>query len=361
MAVTTRHYVHFLGTGSITVALTEPDPDDVVTTAQPTFTWTLAGGSGVQSAFRFRIATDSNGLNLVYDSGWTPSATLSHVIPAGALTNGVDYYAHVEATDTNGAIGESDWVHFTTAFAASSNIANVRISTRGQCADPLSIPVQTITWDAAVEGAGEDFTCYLIRRRTSSTAAWETIGSAFSQNALSFIDYTAIPWQVYEYSVIWVGDAAGSIIQSDDTTGVVGVLQFDHLWIHDVAAPTYSVRLDAWKLDYSLSQDIALSPVWGVAAPRAMVGEAESARVRIQPHPQMLVHPSQWEMIRTLITRQRDNGSILCLRHGRSRTRLFVNLLSPIGRTIDRVTDTKSLTFAEVDYDYLVDLAELGI
>lgn len=350
MAHSSRHYIHFLQAGTLGITVTAPTSGGTVTTAGPVVTWTVAGGTGIQASYRVFVFADAAGTQLVYDSGWVTSNVLQHTIITGALLNGHTYYLRVISTDSDGAQGESDFVDFTTDIATSVDVSGVTLRKIDGCTDPRSLPRVELRWTQVTPGAGETFVEYRILRREPDSDVWVAVGTVDDVATTRYRDYNAAPGIMYEYSVVWVASTlSGDLIS--DVAGQFAELIFDHAWLHDVNDPeAYHVRLDATQFKLKEHSDTTFQSVWGRPQPSAVFGEEHYFEVDVELLPQPLKTHKQWDKLSTILTRQRENASTLCYRHGESETRLFC-ALSPRTRDVAQVVSTATVTLTETYYE----------
>lgn len=348
MASTSRHYVHFIGAGTLTVALTDPSEAEIVTLAQFPVTWTYAGGT-TQRAYRVVIYSDAAATNIVYDSNWIVSSTASHTVPSGAIPNGGTFYLRATVQDINGAEGSSAVQSFSTSYVTSSNVLNVRAAAIG-CEDPQSLPLVRVTWSQIVPAGGESFVQYMVQRRAAGETTWTRLSTLTTIGTTSYIDYTAQPGVTYYYSVVWIASSGVNYLLSNAQANVTAHLAFDWAWLHVLDDPTKAVRLDALEMSENLVQSISLQETWGRHAPSALIGEANYSTFSIPLSTQVLRTPTQWNMLRTILDYQRDSGSILCLRLGRSQQRFFCTLMNP-SRNYTLVSSDASIELSEVYYE----------
>lgn len=353
---TSRHYVHFLAAGTITVVITDPTADEVIGDSAIPVAWTISGGSGVQQAYRVTVFADAALTTPIYQCAWTVGSTGAHTVPAGSIPNMADIWVRVEAADTNGAQGASAAVHATTDFATSVDVTGVRaVALGGSCGDPRQLPHAVITWSQIVPGGSEAFLRYLVLRREPDAATWTIIASVSGVATLRYVDANAAPWVDYDYAVLWLASSGPVTLTSRVQTGVHTRLEFDHAWLHSTTSPmTGPVRLDGWAFQQTLVEAISTDQVWGATAPVATIGEADYSRWHADLHPQLLRDPKQWEKLRALLVRQAA-GEQLCFRHGRSRERAFC-VVTTQARTLGQVQGTTSLDLTEVDYSEVITL-----
>lgn len=351
MAHTSRHYVHFIGAGVLTVTVTAPLNGATVTNAEMVVTWSYSGGAA-QRAYKVTVFTDVGLTTSIYTSGWVVSSAATATIPAGSVPNASTLYLRVDVQDTNGAEGSSSAVMFTTNFATSSNVLNVRAQAIG-CEDPQSLPLVRLTWTQIVPAGGETFVRYVVQRKAAGEAAWTAVALITSVGTTAYVDYQAQPGVTYYYSVLWIASSGANMLISNAQANITAHLTFDFSWLHDVSDPTKAVRLDALSMSEELVQSVVLQETWGRSAPSALIGEADFSRFSISLSPHLLNIPTQWTMIRALLVRQRDYGSIFCLRLGASNQRFFCTL-STVSRDYQLRSSEASIDLTEVYYEEAV-------
>lgn len=345
---TARHYVHFLGLGSLAVVTLSPASGATITTVTPTLTWAFSSGSGVQSAYRVAIYSDAAGTVNVYDSGWVANAVLSHTMIGGLLSSDTTYYWRVAVVDTSGNQGESALSSFFTAFATALNIAGLRVAGMGGCETEQSfLPHAVVSWTQIVPPGAETFVKYQIRRR-SNGGAWEVLGEVTTITTTTFTDWTPAGWTPYQYAVVYYATSGVSTLISAVMPKTV-VLQYDFAWLHAVDDPQYAVRLESFEFAIDVADSVALDLLWARALPVSRIGAQNYRRISVTLSERPLRDP-RWAALRALQQHQIDTGTILCFRHGRSRETMFCAMQSLKASNHQR-TQNPAVQLIEIDPD----------
>lgn len=353
MASTRYHLARYLTTSLLAVTITSPTEAQVVTNAAMTISWTFAPGTQLNR--RVRIYSTALLTGLVHDSGTLATASGSYTVPAGALANGTTYYLLVDITTTAGVPGQSDVRSFSTSFLPTVNVtvptALAPYAIGSNCDPGMILPHIRLRWTQVVPGGAETFVRYEIQRRKGTDTTWTTIAKITTIGTTTYDDYTVESSTTYVYAVVWVATATGlTLISARQNPPLVGYIEFDHLFVHDVTDSRYWVRLHSFSMNDTLVQEQTTLRTWGRQQPTLHVGAAQSHRVTVDVSPMLARDRESYDNIVQLMTRQRENSSILCARFGRSQWRMFCSLVS-LGRTIAQKDQTPSVELVEVYYD----------
>ncbi len=216
------------------------------------------------------------------------------------------------------------------------------------------LPGLRLKWNLWVPGGGQTFVRYNVYRREPPAAAWTRIAAITDNGTITYTDYAVRSGAVYEYAV-----TVTAHVGADDIEGAKqspppnGVARFEGNFLHDTAAPaTNYAQLLAHDIALRQEQDIDFQQVWGRTAPTAQVGQAIAHRVTVSGLP--VAHRSdEWDEIASLVRRQRDTASTLCLRLGRARHLLFCQV-AVSDKAIAQKTFDPSLELQEVFYNEAV-------
>lgn len=202
-----------------TVVLDQPAEAATVTTALPTFQWTMTvGGSRFQRAFRIIVYPSGNPDGVVADSGWRFTNASIYTFPTQILTNAVTYTAEIHVQD-NAGLSATDSNSFTTDWVEPA-LADLTVTVDAFKA--------TLSWTDVNLDA--DFVRWFVYRRymkpaiveldTDDTAnTWVLIGETADNGPLvTFLDYTAPLGKTVQYVVVQLVDRFGSLIESDITS-----------------------------------------------------------------------------------------------------------------------------------------------
>lgn len=330
--------------------VTEPDPADVITSAEFNITWEF--GPTAQSDYRIKIYSDVNETTLVYDSGIVGSSIFLHSVPSGALPAGT-LYLRVIAHDTAQTEARSVQVQFSTSYPTSVNVTGVTARVDGGVCDPDALPKIDVRWTQIVPGAGETFVQYDVLRREVGVTAWTRIAIIEAIATVRYRDANTEPNTNYEYSVLWQAASGASILISAVQTSLPrAMIVFDWSFLHVANDFSRWVRLEVFNANQEQEQDIAYFQPWGRRSPTAHVGEALHARFSLPALPQQLQKTAQWDKLLDLLDAQRE-GHVLCLRIGRARTRHFVTI-NMSRRQLQERSYNSSLELIETFYDEAV-------
>jgi len=349
---TTRHYALFLGTPVLAGTITAPTCGGSATSAAITVSWTFAPGP--QQSFTVQVFTDAALTVLAYYSGVVASATQSHVIPAGSLSNGVTYYVLVDFVNTLGQTGQAGGAacSFLTAFAPSVDVTGLTVKVQGGCADPASIPAFRLAWTQVVPGAGETFVSYYVKRREGGDTVWTRIATVTAVGTLSYVDYNVRSRAVYQYAIVWEATTAGGTLISTEVA-VNGYVDFDHCWIHEVGAGTTNARFDQFEADISVIQDIQTILTWGRSAPTVQVGEKQFHQISLPGLSRHLRDRARWQGLRDMLARQRTASAVYCVRMGAARELWFCSIAG-LSRKTGQMEYAPDLSLIEIEYSEAV-------
>lgn len=229
-------------------AITSPANAAVLTTGNPTISWTTGiGGTKTQAAYRVLV---TQGSNVMYSSDWVASQNTSHTLPVGYLSNSQQYTFRVEIKDNLNLQG----------------FAEITVST--SWVPPLG-PVDTwevylneyakrgfvyITWvDTNMDA---DFASWNVYRRQRGDASWiqvATVTSGASRYAAR--DYFVGSGRTYEYTITQMVNRFGDYVESVPTKIVRVSPDADNYWLIDPVMPSdsiplYSVTADPFAEEY---------------------------------------------------------------------------------------------------------------
>lgn len=302
---------------TLTVAITSPTPDEVLTRGDPTFAWTPVAG---QVTYQIRVSTDIDGLDIIYDSGTVISGASSHAMPAGFLLNAGSYYVWVDVTTSDPLEAISDLVHFTTSFATSVNVTGLTLVRIGdQCEDPADTPHFRLRWTQVTPGGGETFVSYDVLRRVFGDTAWTRIAVIEDVATVHYEDFCVVSETQYEWAVIWEADTAGGTLSSDiQPSPPSSSVTYSYAYLHEKDNPeTYGVPLESFELTVTPQQEIVFNRAWGRAARTAFIGEGYDHVIQLTTLPQMRREATdRLARLRAIIQRQATAGTVLCLRIG---------------------------------------------
>lgn len=346
MSITGRHYALFLGNPALAGAITAPTCGGSVTNSEIIVTW--SGVSGVQTSYTVQVFLDAAMTNLVYYSGIVASAVASHVIPAGALPNGITYYILVDWVEASGQSGETATpCSFTANYAPSVNVTDLTVRAEGGCHDATTLPVHILKWMQVVPGAGETFIEYDVLRRVGGDSAWTRLAIITTISIVTYTDYTARSGAVYQYAVVWQALKAGpvTLISTPQSPLPVGYVLFDYDWLHEVGNEGNQTVFDQAAATLTVHQDTAMVATWGRQQPIFQVGESFYHEVRL-PGLERPNKDRRWLTLRSMVERQRTAAAVYCLRMGNSRE-LFFCTITGLSREIAQASYQPTLALIE--------------
>ncbi len=147
--------------------------------------------------------------------------------------------------------------------------------------------------------------------------SWTRI--AILSNDIEFLkhrDYCAASTTVWEYAVTATATTVTSTLESAKQSPPVSTsMTFTSLFIHDVADPTQFVEIV--HQDVNVSEEVVMRAlqVWSRQAPVYHIGEAQHATITVTATDAFHDNRAMWDDLIKLLTRQRTNASIFCVRH----------------------------------------------
>lgn len=342
---TLNHLARFQATTVLTVTITSPTQNQVITTAAPVVSWTFAPGDQLNRRVRIYQA----GV-LVHDSGVLATSSQSYTVPVGAITNGNTYTMIVDIVTTTGVAGQSSVRTFSTSFATSTNVTGVIITPVGGCKAPTVLPKILVQWTQVVPGGAETFVRYEVWRRVGGETTWQVIAHQTDITVTRYFDLTPNSREVYQYAVVYVATAAGSTLFSSVQSPLpIGYIEFDHLWLHVVGDSSTALRFESHQTSQSREQEISFLRPWNRAAPTAHIGQLEQNVFSVSGLELPLSLRSKWQKLLALQTAQRANSAMLCARFGAASTKVFCTL-TRVSRDINVSIQGQSIDLAETHY-----------
>jgi hypothetical protein len=236
-----------------TVTITAPTDAQVLTTGQPTFTWTDDANT-TQYSRRIVVVRVSDGVT-VYDSGTTVTTSQSHT-PASVILQNTEFYtATIYVTDTVGMTGSA-----TRNFSA-SYLAPDSVTFLVDEANFDELGYVYVDWNATTpDGFFVDWKVY---RRLVMATDWDLIFSSTDPDLRVFYDWIVPTGEVYEYAVTQSAGRFGSIIESPIVQTESRSLEGTHYWILNPYDPTDNIRLsgvtdDSYTDDYEEAELIII-------------------------------------------------------------------------------------------------------
>jgi hypothetical protein len=185
-------------------ALTLPTEAQVLTSAQPTFTWTFTAAGRTQALWRVTVNRVSDGA-LIADSGQVSGTALSWQVPSPVIQVSTSYTVTVTATDSVG-LTTSDSNAFTSSYSAPPSplvtITGTNFDVDGSV---------FIDWTASsVSG-----TClgWRVYRRFAGDQTWNLVTET-AVAVKTYYDYLCPAGQDIEYSVVQVSESFGDPVES---------------------------------------------------------------------------------------------------------------------------------------------------
>lgn len=195
----------------------------------PTMVFSYSSGSGaLQVNRRLYVERLQDGSwSPAYDSGLISDALTSFDIPAGVLTNESRYRARVEATDQNGALGDSGWIEFDVRYRGPEQST---ITVAQSLSDLGALQVQwTQTEVLQDEWQGYDVWIY------SNLDGWAKF-RVYDPTQTEFVYPYAVSGETYDVQVRQRANTGSGLVESKWSRGRVNV-EYDGWWLKAVDDP----------------------------------------------------------------------------------------------------------------------------
>lgn len=335
---------------TIDVTIVSPADGATNNAASLPVTWSFAPGT--QASFRVRIYDDT-GLILIYDSGILPGTAVSHTVPEGALSTATDYTVRVDIETTLGKAGFNVTMPTVTmAFATGADIVGLVLTqvTSG-------LPHVDLDWTQIVPAGGEAFQRYNVYRRRTGDTLWTRIATIAAITTVDYSDYRVGLYGSYDYAVTYSATQGAQTLESSKVTagsnGSISLLA-KGLWIHAADDVTVYGAFPASSLNITRKQDIEYLRARGRTKPTAFISEEETHEISLELLPTTLDDVAMWDMLKTLQTRQRVQGSVLCVRWFHAAREVYFVQFDQIERQDDQNMFKHSLPLTEVHFDEAV-------
>ena len=209
-----------------------------------------------------------------------------------------------------------------------------------------ALPGVLLTWDEIVPVGDEVFIQYNVYRDDVRIAVVDTIA------APTYPDYLAIPGVEHSYTVTWMANVSGDVLESDPQAVPATVtIAFRSGWLHQVDDSTLAHALLVHDASIASEQEVSYRRARGRRLPTAFVGGGRARTLQVTPDPEALADPALWTFLREVQEHQYTAAAVFCLRLGyRAGERYFVQvdaLDEQHATSLDRV----HLRFREVHFD----------
>ena len=204
-----------------------------------------------------------------------------------------------------------------------------------------------LTWTQIVPGGGQTFVQYNVYRDGVRIAVITAIAT------VTFTDYNTGSGTSHTYAVTWTANVSGSLLESAQAT-VAGSVTFTGTFLHAVDLPSAYAEIPCTNVQLSRAQDIAYQRARGRSVPTAFINQLEAHVITMTLDHFALRDRTYWNELLVLQTRQRVNGSTLCLRWGYGSGEVYFVGLDGIARVDDPQWYTPTLPFHEVFYSEVV-------
>lgn len=215
------------------VTVTAPTDAQVITTGQPTVSWTLDGAT-TQVSRRLQFTKISTGA-VIYDTGVQNTSATSYTAPVTILENNTNYSVTVTIVDQLGMTGTA-----TRNFSTQYQTPNaVTFTVDGSGFD--TVGYINIDWSSTT--ADGFFVDWRVYRRLQGTSTWELIFVTTNVSITSYHDWAVGAGFTYEYAVTQSGGRSGLVLESVALPSSPVLADSTHYWLIDPTDETVNLRL----------------------------------------------------------------------------------------------------------------------
>lgn len=191
------------------VTVTSPANNGTVTTATPTYQWSVTGGTQAQKRVRVWSAGGYDaGAPPLYDSGWVTDGSASFTQPSGYLVNGQSYDLVVSVKDTLNLDGQSTPVRFTLQYTPPATLTGVVATPVQLGTDPWPTAIR-ISWDPTTEPESS-WLGYVVYRDDLD----RPLAEIADPSETAYLDPLPVSGRTYRYRVTQLASREGNVIES---------------------------------------------------------------------------------------------------------------------------------------------------
>lgn len=225
-------------------AVTITHPGTVVTSGNPSISWTTTFAHAGQKSYRVRIISET-GSKVVYDSGVITGPGSSVTPPQPVLIDGQQCRIVVSVTDQNDLTGTAT-LHVGAQFVRPPEVPVVAVAT-----SYASEGYVTVHWS---RGADPMFTQWRLYRRPAGTDDWVLVGTSSDPSARSMRDWLVAGDEV-EYHVAQVASRDGSLVESSVPTPVASLRLPPSTYMLVVPSMEFAIAVKPSGDSFTVSQE----------------------------------------------------------------------------------------------------------
>jgi hypothetical protein len=185
--------------------ITFPAEAQVITTAQPTFTWTFSATNGrTQASFRV-VVTKVSDSSVIADSGVVAGTALSWQIPTPSILVSTNYSVALTLVDSAG-LSATDNNAFTATYSAPTTPVFSVTGAQFEDLGRVFVDWSTATTDATNLG-------WKVYRRITGEPGWTFVAETVSA-VKTYYDYLCPSATNVQYSVVQVAESFGAPVES---------------------------------------------------------------------------------------------------------------------------------------------------
>jgi hypothetical protein len=198
-----------------TITITAPTEAQVLTSATINITWTLSSSTQTQYKVRVYRASDDELLWASNGGDWTVSTVMSASVPIGSIPLNGDYYIVIDSNTALGVVSTSSPRAFTLDVPnPSATTLYAEAVTLTNSDQPIAV---RLSWDEpTVTG---EVVKYILRRDDLADPLYWTE----DPTDLLFYDATIISGAEYSYTLTYIVDNGGVLLESDPAEQVTGI------------------------------------------------------------------------------------------------------------------------------------------
>lgn len=357
--------------GGYTATNVTPAVDAVVDDPIITFEWDNTNGTHVftapQNDYQVLVYAFADSSGLALDTGRIASADEFHVSDyadwtVGHPLNNQTYYWRVVTYDSDGLSAVSPLTTFTTEWESPGLVVGLTVTPINYSGDGL--PALHVEWSPPIESGDQNFVQTNVYRRRAPyidafgdeipAGARQRIAVLTTIGAGDFIDYNVGSGIPYQYTVTWMANTAGVVLESEEQAPVEGVVTWRISgYLHDLANSAYFTPVEVSSLDVMQDQEQQHHNVRGRRSGVTFVGERFEGEFVITFAGDYVTEHGTYRRLLQMLDRQYALGTLYCLRLPHSGEVVF-GIMEPPSRTDSEGTTEPSMGFRERHYEETV-------
>ena len=208
-----------------------------------------------------------------------------------------------------------------------------------------------ISWNEVTPTSEEVFVNYNVYKRKSGEVFWTKIANILGVETTDYDDYL-VEWdQDYEYTVTWVADIAGALVESNRATAVADSVTptLKEATLHVVDDPTVFADLIQQSVQVDETLDVEYLQAWSREKPTPHIGNSQFASISVNTREFWSSNKAMWDDLVKVLRAQQETGSVLCLKH---REEMYIVTMNSGTRSDSRpIQYGAAISLQEVHYD----------